>query len=169
MPEDEKSMLPAPIAAALASIDATRERVLALAPTAAAVCDAVFGFADTIPGFDIRVGYEINSLQGVNVYCGELFSGLPSIRDAFPLLKALRAAGFKPRGTSDFPEIGRRTYTYRRDGDSVDHSVNVSCFLATGANATGANCCFEQVGVEEKPVYKLVCDGEVVGAAEAAP
>ena len=64
--------------------------------------------------------------------------------------RALVAALAKRLGKfeiSDYPELGRRTYGWSR--------LKLSCFFNAWDDKTV--CKFVQVGVEEKPVYKLMC------------
>ena len=53
----------------------------------------------------------------------------------------------------DYPELGRRAYVFNKG------RFRFQCFF----NNSDANVCrFVQVGVEEKPVYKLMCGEEVM-------
>lgn len=51
----------------------------------------------------------------------------------------------------DYPELGRRAYVF----GNGDRPVRFQVFF----NSNTSVCKFVQIGVEEKPVYKLTCEG----------
>lgn len=81
-----------------------------------------------------------------------------SLKDVTEHLKWL-AARLGRYVIEDFPELGRRSYIFNSG------RFRLQCFF----HNTEANVCkFVQVGVEEKPIYKLMCGEQEVIAEEPA-
>jgi len=104
--------------------------------------EVVAEFRSTLPDIQAHCGWSTNSIQGALIHV----NNLDDIRQVIPLLKRLRELGFKCRKVEDYPEIKRRSYDCGE--------IKVLAFLRW---EEGATCRFEQVGVKEEPVYKLVC------------
>jgi hypothetical protein len=92
-------------------------------------------------------GLQVGQVQGALIHLNDL----TDMRDATPVAKALTAMGYHTKGFEDFAEFRRRTYDY---GD-----IKLMCFLTW---AEGSKCRFVEVGKEEKPIFKLMCDGAEV-------
>jgi hypothetical protein len=95
----------------------------------------------------VNYGIDVNSVQGALLYVNEL----DDMREVVPVLKAVRALGYKSKGFEDYPELKRRKF------DCGD--VQVLAFLKWEG---GTKCEFKQTGTKQQPVYELVCDGEKV-------
>lgn len=157
---------PACVVDALSTLDRRRELILGWEATAA-MAEEVAALHPSLPEVRVNLGWEAGQMQGVLLHIGnawEADKSVKDVRDVYPLLAELRQRGFKPAGHFDYAEVGRRTYTYRRD-DGATISVSVFTFRpGDDDQVDGPSCRFVKVGVEERPVYKLMCDEE--GAPE---
>lgn len=88
-------------------------------------------------------GLETGQVQGALIH----LNNLERMSDANAVAKKIVSLGYHTNGFDDCPELRRRTYDY---GD-----IKLMCFLSY---KEGAKCRFVEIGKEEKPVYKLMCD-----------
>jgi hypothetical protein len=100
-------------------------------------------------------GSQIGQLRGALI-----FVDVVDIRAVLPVLRELRRRGYKVKDHDDYAEIGRRTYNLSGDGGEIKLGVFVGASFSSDAKK-GAVCKFVQVGIEEKPVFKLLCDDTV--------
>lgn len=78
-------------------------------------------------------------------------------QEIVPILRRIRTAGYKMD----------HQYDVDANGWKVWHFVGIKVIAEVGREE-GARCRIEQVGVEETPVYKIVCDEEIGDLAEVA-
>jgi hypothetical protein len=107
-------------------------------------CEVVDAICEKFHHLNIRGSITLNplSVQGACI----LLDDLEDFRQAVPVCAEVIRAGYHPEGFEDYPELRRRAYNYG--------GIKVLAFL----KYEGSKCEFKQVGVEEKPVYELVCN-----------
>ena len=88
-------------------------------------------------------GLQVGQIQGALIHLNDL----ERMSDAARVAKMLTALGYHTKGFDDFAELKRRTYDY---GD-----IKLLCFLSY---KEGTKCRYVEIGKEEKPIYKLMCD-----------
>jgi len=132
------------VASALAQIETIRERVLKWDEAASLAEEWLASPERGDLHASASLGWSIGSLQGVCIH----IDGLSRTAQVAPVLGWFAKRGLKLKGKpEDYPEIHRRTWDL---GD-----IKILGFFRTGE---GAGCRFVEVGKEERPVYKFLCD-----------
>lgn len=155
--------LPECIRKELAELEEERAKVLSWAVAARAAEEAVAAVwtEPGLPPASVTVGRGIGSLNGVLLHVGHSWDKekcVRSARQALPLLRELRRRGWRYKRHSDYEELGRRTYELVNP-EQPAAPISMSVFFYNGGDAgdDGPACRFVKVGVEERPVYKLMC------------
>lgn len=135
----------------LEKLAAYRERLLALASialTAEKVCE-------------LHPASRVTVTDYVSQPCIGISCDVESLQDAVPILRTLAQLGWhtdKTRPIEDYPEHNLRVFNLVQDGEVVSqwdhHRLTLRLWLRSDSTA----CKKVQVGVEEKPVYKFVCE-----------
>ena len=132
---------------ALAELDRTRERVIALKPQ--------FDFAETIaaefPDLHPSVSGGSSSWVWLNTFT-------KSLREVRPLLAAIVRGGYHPQGRNDYTDeaVPRCTYGFSTARNGYGgNGIIVNVNLSSGEGG----CRFEQTGEKTVPIFKIVCDG----------
>ncbi len=156
--DNAAEVLPPAIATQLAAIETERAKLLTQIPHAAVAEGIAAQFAGKWPArnawsknVNVTVGRGFGQLTGVLIQLDALDSDCVA-----PVLRELRKRGYAVKGHSDYAEMGRRTYDLGE--------IQVSLFVPTGDENTGARCKFVVKGYEQKPVYELMCDDKAVEA-----
>jgi len=72
-----------------------------------------------------------------------------SFFELLPMIEYLESVGFECKGSEDYPEIGRRTFSFKKA--SIGADLKLMCFVSEDAKG----CHRVEDGVETK--YKIVC------------
>lgn len=145
----------------LAEIDKKRKMVEEMEPEVIIVREAIPELMDMVSGHDggcsakVRgsLGYEFSTLHGVLLHCD-----IKDVAEVAPVLRWFGKRGYSQNGgePEDYGEAGRRSYCLK-NGDDKKRTIRVNFFFPS---TPGAKCRFVQTGVEQKPVYELVCEDE---------
>lgn len=104
----------------------------------------------------LSAGFQWGQEQGVLI----MLDSVKDVDHIKPLFVELGKRGFILNGTpEDYLEAKRRTWKFKRrdDGTTKKDEIKLLAFF----HDENAKCRYVQVGVEEKPIYKLMCDGDV--------
>ena len=124
---------------ALAQLDAYRASVEAMRPE----LELLESIRD-----EIRPDAEVK-LNKIGFDEANIELAVDDLREVIPVLRRIRAAGHVLLHHADCPETNTRLYIFK--------TIRVDVVLR------GASCRFEKIGVEERPVYSVIC-GDGVSA-----
>ena len=139
---------------ALDEIEEKRQWVIeyqGLADLARRLVEKFIGTINT-KNWRVSFGYEVGQLNGVLVHVDVSdMEALTTVR------RWLRKHGLNSPKVDDYAELGRRSWKYK--DDEGRYFILSGFFPVPYQENNSARCQFVQVGVEEKAVYELQCNG----------
>ena len=103
----------------------------------------------------VAVSVAPQQLKGILIKC----YGVRTFRDVTPLLRAIRRAGYEMQEPEDYPEIGRRMWSFRPTG-MPDVVAHVLAFVRKDGEGAG---CRVVTRTKEVEVREIVCPEDEQG------